>query len=172
MKNQADLFYDYQDITNYKTAMKKNETLQNEIHSALHSEPISRLQSIGLNSKIGRYARIFSYMVLFMGITLIFTSCMGGYVASEPSYTEYARPQRPSETHIWIEGDWGWNNQTHLYVQRAGYWERPRQGQTYVAGNWQTTQRGKSWNKGHWQKDARQNNTKQTDRRQNDNRNR
>jgi len=172
MKNQTDLFYDDQDITNYKTAMKKNETLQNEIHSALHREPISRLQSIGLNLKIVRYARIFSYMVLFMGITLIFTSCMGGYVASEPSYTEYARPQRPSETHIWIDGDWGWNNQTHLYVQRAGYWERPRQGQTYVAGNWQTTQRGKSWNKGHWQKDARQNNTKQTDKRQNDNRNR
>jgi hypothetical protein len=172
MKNQADTLYDDQEITNYKTAMKKNETLQNEIHSALHREPISRLQSIGLNLKIGRYARIFSYMVLFAGIALIFTSCMGGYVASEPSYTEYARPQRPSETHIWISGDWNWNSQSQVYVQKAGYWDRPRQGQVYVAGNWQTSSRGKSWNKGHWQKDSHQDDNRHSDRHQDDNRNR
>jgi hypothetical protein len=100
--------------------------------------------------------KIFSYLVLLTGIGFAFTSCMGGYMASEPTYTEYARPPRLSETQIWIDGDWGWNNQSHVYVQRAGYWTNPRQGQSYVAGNWKTTQRGKSWTKGHWQKQARQ----------------
>ncbi len=81
---------------------------------------------------------------------------MGGYIASEPSYTDYARPRQPSATHIWIEGDWGWNSQSNVYVQKAGYWDRPRQGQTYMAGHWQTTHRGKSWAKGHWQRQNRQ----------------
>ena len=106
-------------------------------------------------------------MAFLAGASISLNSCMGGYVMSEPSYTEYERPARPSETHIWIDGDWNWNSQTHLYVQKAGYWDRPRQGQSYVKGNWQTTQRGKSWNKGHWQKDAQANNNRQNNRHNN-----
>jgi hypothetical protein len=77
-------------------------------------------------------------------------------MATEPAYVDYARPQRQYDNQIWIDGDWGWNNQTHVYVQKAGYWAQPRQGRSYVAGSWKTTQRGKSWTNGHWQKQARQ----------------
>jgi hypothetical protein len=167
MKNHTDSLYNDSNITNNETAMKKNEMLQNEIHSALNRKSASWFNTKCLSSRIGRYARIFSYMVLFVGTGLIFTSCMGGYIASEPAYTQYERPPRPSQTHIWIDGDWNWNNSTHLYVQQAGYWDKPRQGQSYVAGSWQTTPRGKSWSKGHWQKD-----NKQRDNRGHDNGNR
>lgn len=148
--------------------MKKNEELKEVLeYSIMVSDLVQNESRASIYPRVGKYMRIFSYLVLFTGIGIIFTSCMGGYVASEPYYTEYARPQRPSETHIWIDGDWGWNNQTHVYVQKAGYWEKPRQGQSYVAGRWQTTQRGKSWTKGHWQKD-----NNQRDNRHNDNGNR
>jgi hypothetical protein len=103
-----------------------------------------------------KHIKWFIYLISLTGIGLFFTSCMGGYMASEPTYTEYARPPRLNETQIWIDGDWGWNNQSHVYVQRTGYWTNPRQGQSYVAGSWKTSQRGKSWTKGHWQKQARQ----------------
>ena len=95
------------------------------------------------------------YFICLAGMGLFLNSCIAGYIATEPGYVEYARPMRPSEQHIWIDGDWGWNNQTHVYVQRAGYWDRPRQGQSFVSGHWQSTPKGKSWSKGHWQKDGR-----------------
>ena len=101
--------------------------------------------------------KIFSYLILITGLGLVFNSCMGGYIASEPSYTEYARPQRLYENQIWIDGGWGWNSQTHVYVQQAGYWTNPRQGQSYVKGSWKTTQRGKSWTNGYWKKESHKN---------------
>jgi hypothetical protein len=156
MKKHEKSFNKFQDITNYGQTMKKNEELQNEIHFAINQKPFLGMRQTGISARVGKYMKIFSYLVLLTGIGLVFTSCMGGYVASEPSYVEYARPQRQYDNQIWIDGDWGWNNQTHVYVQKAGYWDNPRPGRTYVKGNWQTTQRGKSWNKGHWQKQARQ----------------
>ena len=156
MKKHEKTFIKFQDITNYGQKMKKNEELQNEIHFAISRKPLMNMRQTGISAKVGKYMKIFSYLILLTGIGLVFTSCMGGYVASEPSYVEYARPQRQYDNQIWIDGDWGWNNQTHVYVQKAGYWDNPRPGRTYVKGNWQTTQRGKSWNKGHWQKQARQ----------------
>ena len=172
MKNQEELFIEVQDNNDFGSTTKRNEELQNKIHFALSRTPMSALRAMGVYGKIGRYVKIFSYMVLLFGFGIVFNSCMGGYVASEPSYTEYARPPRPSETHIWIDGDWNWNNQTHVYVQKAGYWDAPRHGQSYIKGNWETTQRGKSWNKGHWQKDSQQKNTHHQDNQQYDNRNR
>jgi hypothetical protein len=148
-------------------SIKKNEDLQNEIHLAISPKPFMIIRE----SNVGKYMKIFSYMVLLIGVAVIFNSCIGGYVASEPSYVQYDRPQRPSETHIWIDGDWNWNNQTHVYVQKSGYWDKPRQGQSYVAGSWQSTSRGKSWSKGHWQKDAQRGNS-QNNGRQNNNKDR
>ena len=156
MKKHEKTFIKFQDITNYGQTMKKNEELQNEIHFAISRKPLMNMRQTGISAKVGKYMKIFSYLILLTGIGLVFTSCMGGYVVSEPAYVDYARPQRQYDNQIWIDGDWGWNSQTHVYVQKAGYWDNPRPGRTYVKGNWQTTQRGKSWNKGHWQKQARQ----------------
>ena len=163
MKKNEKTINEAQVNSNNGLSLKKNEDLQNEIHLAINPKPFIIIRE----SSVGKYMKIFSYMVLLIGIVIIFNSCVGGYVATEPSYVEYNRPQRSSENQIWIEGDWGWNNQTHLYVQRAGYWDQPRQGQSYVNGSWRTTARGKSWTKGHWQKDAHQNNNSQNNRRQN-----
>jgi hypothetical protein len=133
--------------------MKKQEDSFNEIHFAENPEPQLKKGLTGICARFGKHVKVFGYMVIFTGIGLAFTSCAGGYVASEPTYHEYSRPPRPSETHIWISGDWGWNNQTQVYVQKMGYWEKPRQNQIYVEGYWQTSPNGKSWSKGHWQKD-------------------
>lgn len=92
------------------------------------------------------------FMASLAGIGLFFNSCAAGYVATEPSYVEYSRPQRPSELHIWIDGDWVFNSQTHAYTQRNGYWAAPNERRVYISGQWQTTPRGKYWSKGHWQK--------------------
>jgi hypothetical protein len=169
MKKNEESFNDFQDKSNYGLNMKKNEELQNEVHLALNRNQFMNKRKLGISARVGKYMKIFSYLILLTGIGLVFNSCMGGYVASEPSYTDYARPPRPSETHIWIDGDWNWNNQTHVYVQKAGYWEKPRIGQSYVAGSWQSSQRGKSWTKGHWQKDNKQKDNRQRDNKQNDN---
>jgi hypothetical protein len=91
-------------------------------------------------------------LIGLVAVALLLNSCFVGYVASEPSYVEYSRPAPPGNQYVWVDGDWGWNNQRHSYVQKSGYWVKPRQGQSYVSGNWQTTPRGKSWSKGHWQK--------------------
>ena len=156
MKKSKQPFKEGLNKINYISKMKKNEKLQNEIHFAISRKPLLNILEPGAYARVGRYIKIFSYLVLFTGIGLIFNSCMGGYIASEPAYSDYARPQRLNENQIWIDGGWGWNNQTHVYVQKTGYWAKPRQGQSYVAGSWKTTQRGKSWTKGHWQKQARQ----------------
>jgi hypothetical protein len=165
MKKNEKIINEAQENSKNGLYIKKNEDLQNEIHLAINPKPFMIIRE----SSVGKYMKIFSYMVLLIGVAIVFNSCLGGYVASEPSYVEYDRPQRPSESHIWIDGDWNWNNQTHLYVQKAGYWDRPRQGQSYVAGSWQSTARGKSWSKGHWQKDARQSNNSQNNNRQRNN---
>jgi len=169
MKKNKVTFNEFQNKFNNNPKMKKNEKLQNEIHNAISRKPLLNIRETGVYARVGKYIKIFSYMFLLTGIGLVFNSCMGGYVASEPSYVDYARPQRQYDNQIWIDGDWGWNSQTHLYVQKAGYWDRPRQGQTYIKGNWQTTQRGKSWTKGYWQKDSRQKGNQQRNNRQTDN---
>jgi len=100
----------------------------------------------------------FVYITSLAGIGLFFNGCMAGYVATEPTYSEYSRPQRPSDLHVWIDGDWVFNRQTQVYVQRNGYWMQPQQNRVYVSGHWQTTPRGKYWSKGRWQKNSRQEN--------------
>jgi hypothetical protein len=168
MNKQEESFKKIKDKTNYRLKMKKNEELQNEIHFAMSRRSLLPFRKTGVHANIGKYMKIFSYLVLFTGIGIVLNSCMAGYIASEPTYTEYARPQRLNEIQIWIDGDWNWNYRTHAYVQKAGYWEQPRQGQSYVAGRWQTTQHGKSWTKGYWQKDNRKNNNRQNDNQKND----
>jgi hypothetical protein len=108
--------------------------------------------------KKGEQFRKIIFIASLAGLSLLVNSCVAGYVTTEPAYVEYSRPPRPSSMHIWIDGDYAWNNQTHVYVQRAGYWEQPRQNQVYVTGHWQSGPKGKSWSNGHWQKQASQDN--------------
>jgi len=133
--------------------LQKNLELQYEIHFALNRE-LANSCTENFREKVRKYIKIFSYLVLFSGIGIVFSSC-AGYIATEPSYIEYSRPSRPGETHIWIDGGWRWDNHNHIYVQRHGYWEIPRQNRTFVEGHWKVTPRGKYWIKGHWQRHDR-----------------
>jgi hypothetical protein len=136
--------------------MRVNRSLQKVVQEAIKCEPAMNATETSIDTSFGKYLKKFIILVSLAGIGLFLNSCMSGYVATEPAYTVYARPPQPSSTHIWIDGDWGWNSQSHMYVQRAGYWDQPRQGKTYVSGYWQTTPRGKTWSKGRWQSTGRQ----------------
>jgi len=92
------------------------------------------------------------------GMGIFLNSCSAGYVATQPSYNEYARPERPSNLHVWIDGDWTYSRQTRAYVHQNGYWTKPSPNRVYVSGQWQTTPKGKYWSKGHWQKRDREEN--------------
>ena len=92
-------------------------------------------------------------LISLAGILLVLNSCTAtGSVATEPGYVEYARPARPSDMHIWIDGDWLWNGQNNRYVQGKGSWQRPVRGRHYVKGNWEVTSKGHRWNPGSWQR--------------------
>jgi hypothetical protein len=134
--------------------MKKNEDSKKEVQNAIRREPLLNAAGTCAKSKFSRHLKKFVYISGLAALGLFFNGCYVGYVATEPSYVEYSRPPRPNNLSIWIDGDWGWNNQTHVYVQRAGYWEKPRQNQTFVAGHWSTTPRGRTWAKGHWQRQS------------------
>jgi hypothetical protein len=112
---------------------------------------------ISVASKVGKRLKKFMYITGLAGITLCFNACVPGYIATEPSYVEYTRPQQPSPLHIWIDGDWLFNRQSHTYVQKVGYWEKPNQRRTYVSGHWQKTPRGNYWSTGHWQRQGHRN---------------
>jgi hypothetical protein len=138
--------------------MKKNEDLKKEVQEAIISEPLLNTSETGAMSRAGKHFRKIIYIGSLAGMGLFLNSCVAGFVGTEPVYVEYSRPARPSNLHVWIDGDWAWNNQTHVYVQRSGHWQKPYQGQTYVTGYWQTGPKGKSWAPGRWQKEGNQGN--------------
>jgi hypothetical protein len=143
--------------------MKKNEGLEKDIQGTIKSEPLLNAADSKVNGKVRGYLKKIIYLTGLaglLGIGLFLNSCMGGYVATEPSYMSYNRPQQPGNLYIWIDGNWSWNNQSHGYVQKTGYWTKPRQNQTYVSGYWQASPRGKSWVGGHWQKQNSRNNNR------------
>lgn len=133
--------------------MNKKEELQNDFQETIKCEPLSHPTEIGAVAIVGKHLKKFIYIIGLAGIGLFVNACTAtGYIASEPTYVENVRPPRPSELHVWIDGDWIWSNQTHVYVQRPGYWDRPRQGHTFIKGHWQNTPRGQYWVRGHWQR--------------------
>jgi hypothetical protein len=133
--------------------MKKNEVLQKNIQNDTKGPSLNEEEK-NHGFKIGRHLKKVVYIAGITGMGLFLNSCMAGYTANEPAYVEYARPARPSEMHVWIDGDWNWSSQSHGYVQHTGSWERQRPGHSYVSGHWQTSPRGRSWSKGHWQKEG------------------
>lgn len=103
---------------------------------------------------INKDLRIIIYLIIFTMSGVVFNSCVGGYVASEPvyDYSYYNRPARPGEAYIWIDGDWLWNRRTHNYVHERGYWVKARRGHSYEPGYWESGPQGKMWIKGRWRK--------------------
>lgn len=93
------------------------------------------------------------FLSFLAGVLISINSCTAtGYVASEPAYVEYSRPVRPSELHIWIDGEWQYNRSQQAYVQKKGYWKKPSEGRDFEKGHWLETSRGRTWVPGHWQK--------------------
>jgi hypothetical protein len=122
----------------------------------------------GINKNPGKTLRILLYLIVFTGACLTFSSCVGGYVLTEPSYDEaYNRPANPGIGYIWIDGDWRWNNRSNIYVHEHGYWTRPKTGRSYQSGHWESGPRGKYWVRGRWN---RENNPSRRERDHDDNR--
>jgi hypothetical protein len=95
----------------------------------------------------------FFLFITIAGTMFLLNSCTTtGYVSSEPAYVEYSRPTRPSDQHIWIDGDWVWNRQSNVYVRNHGHWQKQRRGNVYIAGTWQSSPQGLYWQSGHWQR--------------------
>ena len=138
--------------------MKNRKVVQENVQRAIQLESLLITAPTCAIVKSKPYVKKVIFMIGLAGIGLFLNSCTAGYVATQPSYVEYSRPERPSETHIWIDGDWVYNRQNRAYAQQNGHWERPYQGRTYVTGQWQTTPKGKYWSKGHWQRKARKEN--------------
>lgn len=136
--------------------MKTNENMQKDAQEAINRMPLFGVAKIGIAVKVGRHLKKIIFLTSLVGMGLIFNACSVGYVATEPAYVEYSRPQQPSKLHVWIDGDWVYSSQTHTYAQKHGRWERPNQGRTYVSGHWQSTPRGKYWVAGSWQRQGRQ----------------
>jgi hypothetical protein len=56
-----------------------------------------------------------SILILTIFVTIsLFTACSEKYVSEEPTYIEN-RTSRPSENHIWMEGNMIWNRQSQSY---------------------------------------------------------
>jgi hypothetical protein len=135
--------------------MKTNKNLPKEIKVGKFMKPLLNTTETGFNTRVSKHLKKFIYLTSLAGVTIFFSACMGGgYLTSEPSYTERARPQRPSDVHIWIDGNWVWSRQAKTYEYRDGYWQKPYQNKTYVPGHWQSSPRGKYWVKGRWQKQS------------------
>jgi len=138
--------------------MKNTEVIRNGVKEATQFQSLLIAAKANNITNVGSRMRKIIFLASLAGIGLFFDGCTAAYVATEPSYIEYSRPQRPSELHVWIDGDWVFNRSTHTYVQRNGYWRQPQQNRVYISGQWQTTPRGKYWSKGHWQKRGREEN--------------
>ncbi len=91
----------------------------------------------------------FTFFITLIGFGL-FVRCKPAYVTVKPDYVETPRPARPSNNHIWINGDWVWNSQTKTYIREDSYWVVPNRNRSYTQGQWKTTQRGYYWEPSRW----------------------
>jgi hypothetical protein len=94
------------------------------------------------------------FLLIFSGMSALFSSCAVGWVDREPSYElEIERPARPGVGYVWIDGGWRWDSDDHRYIREPGYWARSRENRAYIKGYWRSGPRGKSWVRGHWGRD-------------------
>ncbi|WP_435353072.1 hypothetical protein [Emticicia sp. SJ17W-69] len=92
----------------------------------------------------------FYFLMSLITFGLFVNSCKPAYVSVRPTYFEVSRPNRPSNKHIWINGDWVWNNQTKTYIRQDSYWTIPSRNRDYTQGEWKSTQRGYYWKHSRW----------------------
>lgn len=138
--------------------MKNIEFIQNDSRISKIQESSSGTAKNRFAANAGKRLKNFIYIAGLAGIGLLANSCSLGYVSTEPVYVESVRPARPSNLHVWIDGDWVYNRQRHAYVHSSGYWERPSENRIYVSGRWQNGPRGQYWEKGHWKRNGNRSN--------------
>lgn len=128
------------------------------LNSTLHPDYQKIDPDVPNSTKAAKSVTCLKKIIFLTGIAtlgILGSGCTTGYVATEPAYVEYNRPPRPSDNHIWIEGNYVYNRPTHVYVQKNGYWKKSGSNSTYVSGHWQSTPRGQYWVKGHRQRNRR-----------------
>jgi hypothetical protein len=65
---------------------------------------------------------------LFFGlitVALLSNACSPAYVSTQPTYEEGFRPPRPSNNHVWVDGNWNYNRQSRSYKRSDGFWSMP-----------------------------------------------
>jgi len=88
---------------------------------------------------------------MMVAIALSFSAVADAQISVRirPHVTIKARPARPTSHHVWVAGEWRWNNNNYEYVD--GYWAEPQRGRRgWVEGHWNHTRRGYVWVPGHW----------------------
>lgn len=138
--------------------MKKEDGFLTANQVSSKNNPILRSLKSGLASKTGKRMKQIIFIGSMAGMGLFLNSCAAGYVATEPTYAEYSRPQRPSDLYVWVDGNWVYNRSSRGYVQERGNWQKPQPNRVYQKGYWQSGPKGKSWKKGYWQKKGREEN--------------
>jgi hypothetical protein len=123
--------------------MQKNIGLQKEV---IESKLLLKSEKTNIYAKTGKYLKRFFYLVSLVIAVLFFNGCQIGYI----TFNESAKPARPGNEYVWINGDWVYDTQTKAYVQKTGYWVKPEKDRTFLPGYWQTTERGYHWVSGQW----------------------
>jgi WXXGXW repeat (2 copies) len=95
------------------------------------------------------------FLTLLASALFLTNACNRHYAETEPVFLDAPKPTRPSEAHVWIDGDWAWNKDMYAYVRKDGYWVVPNKGRTYVAGHWSKSRAGHYWVPGQWRKTSK-----------------
>jgi hypothetical protein len=74
------------------------------------------------------------------------------YVKIKPNRSNvvFIKPACPTPNHVWIDGNWVWNDQINDYIWIEGSWVIPQPNLVWVSGHWKSTKYGWQWIPGHW----------------------
>jgi hypothetical protein len=95
--------------------------------------------------------------VLFFLLVLALPPCFNSALAQVrisinilPAEPFIQRPPQPTTNHVWIEGEWVWQNGG--YVWKTGYWFQRDPHKVWVRGYWHQRQDGGwFWVDGYWE---------------------
>ena len=91
-------------------------------------------------------------MTLIGTMLLLGTAAIAQVVAEKPiaPRTIVQKPPRPSNDHVWIDGEWTWNDKTSTYEWERGGWTKAEAGKTYKPGYWRKVEDGWEYVPGRW----------------------